>query len=314
MRILRALQPPLDTASPLFVAAGMFDGVHRGHQAVIRAAVQAAATHQGEAWVLTFDPHPLAIIAPDRAPPTLTPLPHRLDLIESLGVDGALVVPFTHAFSQLSPEAFIETLQRAMPTLHQILIGPDWRFGRNAAGDAARLRQLAAAHGFEAVVAEHKRHHGRKISSTTIRDAIRAGRFEEARLLLGRPFTIFGTVVPGRQAGRRLGFPTANIIPAQDVLPPHGVFAVQAEIDGEVHPGAAYYGHRSINPDQDRQYFLETYLFDMNRDLYQKQIGVRLLSFIRPDQHFDDEDALKRQIQRDTEAVRAVLAREDSEW
>ena len=194
--------------------------------------------------------------------------------------------------------------------MRQFIVGPDWRFGRDAAGDPDLLRSLAHTHGFEAVIANKERHHGAKISSTTIRDAIQAGRFEDARDLLGRPYTLFGTVVSGRRVGRKLGYPTANIIPNQEVLPPHGVFAVQAEIDTEILPGAAYYGHRSLDPNQDQNYVLETHLFDLNRDLYQQDIGVRLISFIRPDQRFNSQDALKQQIQRDTIAIREVLAAE----
>lgn len=307
MKIVRALEPPLAVAAPLYVAAGMFDGVHRGHQAVIGAAVEAAAREGGEAWVLTFDPHPLAVINPDRTPPNLTPLPRRLELIEALGIDGILVVPFTRAFSHLDPDAFLAALHRAFPTLRQITVGPDWRFGRNAAGDTNHLRRLAPAHGFEAVIAPNQQHQGAKISSTAIRDAIREGRFEEAGALLGRPFSVFGTVVAGRQVGRKLGFPTANIVPDQDVLPPHGVFAVQVAVNGRLHPGAAYYGHRSLDPERDQQYVLESFLFDMEEDLYGKPIEVRLLSFIRPDQRFDSEAALKAQITQDTKTIRSIL-------
>ena len=312
MKVVRSLEHPVDADAPLHVAAGMFDGVHRGHQHVIQQTIDRAASSDGQAWVLTFDPHPLTVTAPECVPPSLTALPRKLELIEALGVDGVLVLPFTQALSQLAPADFIAALCDALPTLRELIIGPDWRFGRNAAGTAETAKDYGDSHGFDVTVVEKQLLDGEKISSTAIRTAILDGRFEDAQVLLGRPFTIYGDVVHGRKVGRRIGFPTANIVPHQDILPPHGVFAVEAEIDGAIIPGAAYYGHRSLDPDTEQQYFLETYLFDFDEDIYDHQIGVRLVAFIRPDQRFDDEDELKAQIQKDTEAIRKALERESS--
>jgi riboflavin kinase/FMN adenylyltransferase len=239
----------------------------------------------------------------------LTPLPRKLAILEQLGVDGVWVLPFSRDLSRTEPDAFIDRVCRTLPTLRQLVVGPDWRFGRNAGGGASELRLLAGQYGFEPVISKPFLVDGVRVSSTLIRQAVQAGEFEKAQTLLGRPYTLTGQVIHGRQVGRKLGFPTANILPDQVVLPPHGVYAVETEIAGEPYGGAGYYGHRSVDPEENQTYFVEVYLFDFDRDIYGQSIGIRLLSYIRPDQRFDSYDALVAQIQRDTKAIRLILAR-----
>ena len=309
MKMLRALDE-IDRRDlrPKVLAAGSFDGVHLGHQLIIRTAVEKAEEAGGEAWVLTFDPHPLKTLDPDRAPPILTPLPERLRLIEDLGPAGCLVLPFTPAFARQAPEAFIEALREAIPALASVVVGTNWRFGRGARGDVSLLQELARRHGFDAHVLDPVCRHGAPVSSTRIRRAIAEAQFDEVRAMLQRAYTVTGEIVHGRKVGRELGYPTANIVPDTEVLPPHGIFAVWTRLGDQVLPGAAYYGHRPTFPDAPKSFSLEVNLLDFEGDLYGRQVEVRFEEMIRPDCDFPSVEELKVQIERDLAAVRRVLA------
>jgi riboflavin kinase/FMN adenylyltransferase len=175
------------------------------------------------------------------------------------------------------------------------------------------LRRLGKSAGFEVTAIAPVQWKGAPISSTRIRESVAAGRFDDARNMLGQSYVLSGVVVRGRQVGRKLGFPTVNIVPETDVLPPHGVFAVLTEIDGRRIPGAAYYGHRSARPGVEGEYFLEVYLFDLDEDLYDRFIRIRFVSFIRPDRQFASDADLIEQIRLDTAAVRTELDRHAAE-
>ena len=229
---------------PVLLAAGFFDGVHRGHQAIIRKIVGAARRERGAAWVMTFDTHPLKVLHPETAPRLLTSTPHKLRLLKALGVQGCIVIPFTRSLARREPKAFIAMLARAAPALRQITIGRNWTFGRQGRGTPTMLKTMAPAYGFKVAVIPPVRWRGRAISSTRIRAAVRAGRLAEAADMLGRPFSLLGTVVPGRGLGRKLGIPTANLNPHNEVAPPNGVYIVQARWDGVTYPGIANLGVR----------------------------------------------------------------------
>ncbi len=307
MILLNTLEALSSRSVPLVVAAGAFDGVHRGHQLLIKEAMQTALLLKGEAWVLTFDPHPSKVLHPDNPRRLLTSTPHKLRLFEQIGPDGCVLVPFTREFSSVEPEDFVERFCRAAPTLSVVIVGTNWTFGRRARGNTPLLRELAPRYGFEVKVPEPVLSGGAPISSTRIRHAVEQGRLDDLEAMLGRAFSLMGTVTQGRQLGRELGFPTANIRLQDEVRPPSGVYVIRADIDGTRHEGAAYLGKRPTAGGQDVEHILEAHLFDMNRDLYDTVIEVFFLEKLRPDQRFPNHKALRAQIARDVEQAKNWL-------
>lgn len=196
----------------------------------------------------------------------------------------------------------------AMPRLHTLVVGPNWRFGRRAAGDVALLEELAGAHGLAVMIPETVSLDGVTVSSTRIRRAVESGHLEEAERMLGRPFSLMGTVTTGRQYGRELGFPTANIRLQEEARPPTGVYAVYGIYNGERHNGAAYLGIRPTAHGVHTHHLLEVHLFDVDIDLYGKEIEVSFIKFLRGDQRFFDHEALKAQIAKDVQQARDLFA------
>ncbi len=302
---------------PVFLAAGFFDGVHRGHQAIIRKIIGAARRAQGTAWVMTFDTHPLKVLHPTIAPKLLTSTPHKLRLLKAMGVQGCIVIPFTRELARRQPKAFVAMLALAAPALRQIVIGRNWTFGRQGCGTPATLKALAPVYGFKVAVIPPVRWHGTVVSSTRIRAAVLAGRLTEAAGMLGRPFSLLGTVVPGRGIGRTLGIPTANLNPHNEVAPPNGVYIVRASWDGATYPGIVNLGIRPTliqrppgaggafhRPER----VLELHLLDMHRNLYGKDIEVAFLKKLRRERAFPSLEALQGQIRKDIEQTRKFFA------
>lgn len=305
MEIARDIAGLRDARRPVVLAAGVFDGVHRGHVSVLDTALRDAAARNGDAWVLTFDPHPLRILHPPAAPAMLTSTPHKLMLLGRTGMAGCVVQPFTRELADLEPEAFIDRLCADVPTLAALVVGYNWTFGRRARGNVELLRQLAAPRGFAVHIVEGLQWNGEAISSTRIRNAVAAGRLDEAEAMLGRPFGIFGRVVHGKKFGRQLGFPTANVRPENEVRPPPGSYAVTAVTGGEAMPAAAYVGHRDrgFGPE------IEVHVLDRSMDFYDRDMDVLFHRQLRPDAHFETFDALKAAIAGDVAAARAFFAR-----
>jgi riboflavin kinase/FMN adenylyltransferase len=290
---------------PIVLAAGYLDGLHLGHRAVLDAAVREAADLGGEAWVLTVDPHPMKILRPDRAPTILTDLESRLRLIARTGVTGCVILPFTPALAALEPETFLDELTRGIPNLRRLVVGTNWRFGHGARGDVALLRNWTPGHSLSLRVLEPVLWRDRPISSTRIRTAIEAGDLAEANAMLGRPFSVRGVVEHGRGVGRKLGFPTANLLPANEVRPAPGVYAVRVSGAGPDRFGAAYYGPRPTFDDGGPA-ALEIYLLDFDLDLYGKEMEAHFLERIRGSLRFDSPSALQDQIRRDVDRVREL--------
>jgi riboflavin kinase/FMN adenylyltransferase len=318
---------------PVLLAAGFFDGVHRGHQALIRKIVGAARRQRGTAWVMTFDTHPLKVLQPEAAPRLLTSTPHKLRLLAALGVDGCIVIPFTRSLARQEPQAFIAMLALAAPALRQIVIGRNWTFGRHGRGTPAMLKSLAPVYGFKVTVISPVQWHNAVVSSTRIRAAVLAGRLAEAAGMLGRPFSLLGTVVHGRGLGRKLGIPTANLNPHNEVAPPNGVYIVRANWDGVAYPGIVNLGIRptvTANPPSSRatrdkfaachvsrvvcrpssvvrppDRVLELHLFGLRRNLYGKAIEVAFLKKLRRERVFPSLEALQRQIRKDIERAKS---------
>ena len=292
--------------APLHLALGMFDGVHVGHQAVIARAVAAAASSGGLAGVMTFDPHPVRLLAPDQAPSAvLTTLSHKARIVRGLGVGLFVPLRFDAALAGLAAADFFEQLLAA--PIRTLAVGEDWRFGRGRGGDVEFLRVRAAAAGFELATVPPVMVDGERVSSTRIRQAIRDGSLAAAARMLGRPCTVCGPVVEGRRLGRQLGFPTANVAIGEELTPPDGVWAVRVTLAaGEVRSGVANLGVRPTVDGATR--VLEVHVFEFSDDLYGREIEVEFVQFLRPEQRFASLDLLREQIVADAAAARQWLA------
>lgn len=293
----------------MVLGAGFFDGVHRGHCRVIRAAMADARKIGGCAWALTFDPHPMKVLHPEGAPSLLTSHQHKLRLIAKLGVAGCVVLRFTRRMARMEPEAFVNELVRSMPPVRGIVVGDNWRFGRQGRGDPVLLQKLCAGHGLRVRVVKPVLQGKSVISSTRIRKAIAAGDLSGAAGMLGRPFSIFGTVVRGSGIGRKLGFPTANLDPHNEVVPPMGVYAAEAVFGDRRLEGVVNIGLRpTICHGRHVLPLVELHVFDFHERLYGKDIEVFFLKYLRPERKFDSEEDLKSQIARDIAIARKILA------
>ncbi|NQU40560.1 MAG: riboflavin biosynthesis protein RibF [Lentisphaerae bacterium] len=290
--------------SPIVLAAGFFDGLHLGHLKVIERSRAAAEKLGGKVWVLTFDQHPMRVLGHHKAPRLLTSTPHRLELLRRLGVEGCLLLSFTRRFAATPPEDFVRQLKRSIPRLADMHVGCNWHFGKNGRGDVALLRQLGRELDFSVSATTPVLRGGEPVSSTRVRAAVAAGDLDGAAVLLGRRFSILGTVKRGHGIGRQLGFPTANLDPHNEVLPPPGIYVVEATIGRTRYPAALYYGHRStFNDNPDKQRELELHVPGLSANLYGKDIEVDLVKRLRGERRFGSIEALKRQIAKDIEAV-----------
>lgn len=295
----------LDLPQPLHLALGVFDGVHAGHRAVILAA-QASARETGGSWgVVTFDPHPIRVLAPERAPrQLLASLDHKARLLERMGAEFLLALPFDHALAALSAADFIALLQQG-GTIASISVGEDWRFGKGREGDVGFLQRTGETLRFHVNALPPVMHEGERISSTRIRQSIRDGALANAAEMLGRPYGIEGLVVKGQQLGRTIGFPTANIALGEEQLPPDGVWAVRVACEEQQWNGVANLGLRPT-VDGTRRVF-EVHLFDAAPELYGKTLEVEFVRYLREERKFENLEALKAQIQNDEAAARAIL-------
>ena len=307
MITIHQLENVPSSTHPLSLALGNFDGLHIGHAAVIQSAVKIAQQKKGEAWVFTFDPHPRRVLHPETAPPLLSTRSQQNDLLEKLHVTGAILQPFNQSFMQLEPEAFFHLLRKNLPTLASISVGHDWSFGKNRAGNVDFLTNLCSKYHIEFQAHPPIEWNHERVSSTRIRTAVQTGDLTAARQMLARPFSLQGTVVHGEKIGRKLGYPTANIDPKNECLPPNGVYAAQLIVEGQTFDAAAYIGNRRTIHD-DKPTVLEVHLIKQKKiDLYTKEVEVIFLETIRGDQTFENTDELKKQIACDLESIDRAL-------
>ncbi len=297
---------------PVAVTIGNFDGVHRGHQAMLARLGAAARTRGLAATVLTFEPHPREFFAPQSAPTRLTNLREKLELLAAHGVDRVHVQRFSAAFAALTPEAFVERVLVAGLRARWVLVGDDFRFGAKRAGDFAFLAGAAQRHGFDLEAMPTVSDGGVRVSSSAVRDALARGDLARAHELLGRPYNISGRVVHGEKLGRALGFATANVQLKQHVAnnqrpPLGGIFAVRvhgigpAPLQGVASLGVRPTVHAAGKP------VLEVHLFDFTADLYGAHLRVEFLAKLRDEERYPDLDTLKAQIARDCAQARDVL-------
>jgi riboflavin kinase/FMN adenylyltransferase len=297
--------------SPIVMAAGFFDGVHVGHRKVICSTVASAASMGGKSWILTFDRHPLSIINPKLAPSLLTTSEQRLELLRRLNVDGCLIIPFTKELAQSKPEDFVEGLLKNIPALKKVLVGRNWRFGRNGAGTPAMLSGICRESDIDVAVVGSIKKKGIVVSSTSIRTAVAKGELRVASALLGRDYSFTGNVVKGRTIGRKLGYPTANIDAGIEVLLPRGVYAVLVQVGvrgRKLLNGILNYGTRpTFNKGGKDALSLEIHLFDMSRDLYGKHMEVFVKARIRGEERFASPERLQCQIMKDVKKAKKIL-------
>jgi len=306
MQVLRSISELEQLRGPLFLAIGVFDGVHLGHQAVISTSAEHARAANGTPVVVTFDPHPEKILRRQRAPHLLTATQHKVALIRNLGVRHLLIINFDKQFAATEPEKFVEQLVNHSKPLHEICVGHEWAFGKNRRGNLDLLTQLGANLDFTVVGIPPVKINGAVVSSTAIREAIAKGDFAKATEMLGREYTILGTVVHGDNLGKKIGFATANLSAHSEQFPPNGVYAAEAKIDNQVYRGVINLGVRPTVSGGKSERVLEIHLFDFDRDLYGRDIEVRFLRFLRSEKKFANLDALVEQIRRDCNEARAI--------
>jgi riboflavin kinase/FMN adenylyltransferase len=288
------------------VTIGNFDGVHRGHRAVIEQVTARARALGAASCVITFEPHPREYFDPAGAPPRLARLRDKVDAIAALGVDRLLVLRCDRQLVQQAPETFVDDILVAGLGARHVVVGDDFRFGRKRRGDIGLLHELAPAAGFTVEAARTHIVDGQRVSSTRVRQALAAGDMEATARLLGGPYTIRGRVVHGDKLGRDLGYPTANIALDGFHLPTTGVFSVLAyDAAGRRLPGAANLGWRPTV--QGRRALLEVYAFDFDGDLYGAHLTVQLLARLRGEERFDSLDDLIERMHADARAARADL-------
>jgi riboflavin kinase/FMN adenylyltransferase len=309
MKVLASLRSLGNERHPIVLAVGFFDGVHKGHQKVVQVAVNKARRTGGQAWVLTFDPHPLDVLSPSAAPLLLTSIEHRQRLLESLGLDGCIVMSFNHRLAGMEPVAFARLLRHSIPTLSEVIVGQNWRFGKHGTGDTGLLAKLGREIGFKATVVKPAIYEKKPVSSTRIRAEIKRGNLKKAAAMLGRPFSILGRVIHGRAVGRKIGFPTANLDFHSKALPPYGIYAARALVDGVIRDGVVNLG---INPTFEMRTvkpLLELHIFDFSGNLYGRDVEVFFIKRLRNERRFGSVEKLTAQIARDIATARRVLKR-----
>lgn len=307
MKLLHAALELKPAGKRVCIAIGVFDGVHLGHQQIIRQTVSDARQHEGLSLVVTFDRHPNAVVAPDRVPLLIYPLAQKLRTIESLGPDALLLIHFDEPFSRQTGEEFIRRLARESGRIQSLCVGEDFVFGHKRTGNVALLKRLGeeldfTVHSVAAVALD-----GQPVSSTRIREAVRIGNLDLAGQMLGRPYSLSGPVIKCDGLGRQLGFPTANLDVAGLLLPPNGVYAAHATVGGETHRAVVNIGLRPTLQNPNPQLRVEVHLLDFMGDIYGQEMEVRFAAKLRDERKFSSLDELKTQIARDIEKTRQIF-------
>jgi len=280
------------------LALGNFDGLHRGHQKVVERIRRSAADRGATALVLTFDPHPPRVVRPDKAPALLMTMPQKLAALERAGLHGVAVVRFTEAFSRLSPEQFVRQVLVDWLRVSEVWVGADFLFGYERAGTFSVLRALGGQYGFKAEKIDPVRYKEFVVSSTRIRRLLSEGRVDEAGALLGHHYTIDGVVTGGAGRGRTLGFPTANLSTDNELVPPTGVYATTADLQGTRWPAVTNIGVRPTF-ESAGVLAIETHVLGLTADVYGERLSLSFIQRLRDERRFPDADALREQIAAD---------------
>lgn len=304
MKIIRAANELKTSGKKVCLAIGFFDGVHLGHQQIIRQTISDARQHDAISVVLTFDKHPNAIVAPEKVPPLIYSLPQKLRAIESLGAEKILLMAFDKKFSEQSGGEFVRNLARDFGKIHSICVGADFVFGHKRSGNVALLKKLGTelsfqVHGLAAVSLD-----GEVVSSTRIREMIRAGNLDAASQMLGRAYAISGKVIEGDKIGHSLGFPTANLDATNLVLPQNGVYSGRTKIKKQNYRVALNIGVRPTVASGKPELRVEAHLLNFNGNLYGEELEIEIGEKLRDEHRFDSKEELMQQIARDIAKVR----------
>lgn len=293
---------------PIVLAAGTFDGVHLGHQALILRAMQEASACGGTTVVMTFDRHPAALLRPEKAPKLLTRNEAKIALLEGMRVQSLLMLSFTSELASVTARDFIASLVVSASPLRAVCVGREWFFGKGGEGNVALLKELGVDHNFSVIQIDPVLAEGSPISSTRIRAAIASGNLTEAAACLGRPFLLSGTVVSGAGLGTKIGFPTANLEVSGMQLPPNGVYAVKVLCVSDLIKGVCNIGLRPTVDASANAPVVEVHLFDLSADLVGDNLSMEFVKFLRPEQKFSGIEELKAQIARDCKSARERLS------
>ncbi len=308
MKAYYALEEMREPLPRPVVTMGNFDGIHRGHQQIFRALRKEAEAHRGTALVITFFPHPLKVLHPERAPRLITNIQDRIELMECHGIDAVLCLPFDQEFAAWEAERFVREILVERLGTKKVLVGEDFRFGRNREGGIRFLTKRGGAFGYEVQRVDPVRVGGLEVSSTRIRQSILEGRIRASAEMLGRPYTIKGKVVTGEKRGRDLGYPTANLETDAELIPPNGVYAARVVLGRERLPGVASLG---VKPTfSGKKHSMEVHIFDFDRDIYGEPLRMEFIEWIREEKSFPDPRSLVEQIDRDAAQARRILEQE----
>jgi riboflavin kinase / FMN adenylyltransferase len=305
MRIVRGLKSFTEQLRNPVLTLGNFDGVHLGHQAIFRKVVERAREIGGTSVAFTFEPHPLKVIAPERSPRLLNTFHAKMRLLGDSGIDVVICANFTRVFADQHPDDFAREVLHEKIGVREVYVGYDYAFGKDREGGIESLKRMGRTYGFEVGIVEAVQVNGVVVSSSAIRDLVASGRIEEAAGLLGRHYMIEGEIVHGAKRGQRLGFPTANLRTANELVPGYGVYAVLAVVEDRLFKAVASIG---VRPTFDSgPLSVEVYLFDFQGDIYGKHMEVTFIKHLRGEEKFTDVEALVRQIKKDVEDARHAL-------
>ncbi|NNG01626.1 MAG: bifunctional riboflavin kinase/FAD synthetase [Desulfobacteraceae bacterium] len=310
MKIIKSIEGIEKPFHKAVITIGNFDGVHIGHQALFHEVIEKADSLKGTSVALTFDPHPIRVLAQNNHPPLITLLEQKTELIAKSGIDVLVCVPFTPEFASLTAKTFIEDILVQRIGMKVIVVGQDYTFGKNREGNVTLLKEYAGKLGFELIVPHWilaKSTTDGRISSTGIRQLVTDGRMGAASRMLGRDYQIRGSVTTGRNRGAKLlGFPTANITLQDELCPKRGIYAVTVEFEENIYPAVANIG---FSPTFDDHLFtVEVHILDFNRDIYNKKIRINFVERLRDEIKFANVEELADQIRKDIEVARKLLA------
>jgi len=311
MKIINNLEK-FNNKYKIHLALGNFDGVHKGHKEVIKNAINEAKKNNSQAWILTFDPHPLEIINPKLKIKNISTIKQKLAIFKNLNINGVIILKFNNEIKNLLPINFLNLLLKNITGLSGIYVGDDWSFGKNKSGNQKLLKQFCDDKNIIYQSQKPIIYQNKKISSTRIRNAILGGNIYDASLMLGYNFTISGLVVHGKKIGRTLGFPTANILAKNKCLPLNGIYAAICHFNNKSYDIALYIG-TSETIDYDCNKVIEAYFIDQyDLNLYDEYLEIEVISFIRSDQKFKNKDLLKKQIEKDVLEISKFLNQSQS--
>jgi len=310
MQIIRHIDDPALAFENSSVTLGNFDGIHVGHQALIKNAVKDAKNLGVRSVVLTFEPHPLKVLAPERAPQMLLTHKDKMQLLQSLGVDCVVIQQFDRSFAAIGAEAFVAKFLVERLRAKKVWVGKDLRFGRGRAGDIDKLRAWGRQFGFDVGMVEPVMVRGERVSSSRIRELISAGTVAAVKPMLARYYFVSGKVISGHRRGRELGFPTANIASRAEIVPRDGIYATLFQLDENILPSVTSIG---LNPTFGAgSRTIESYILDFDRDIYGESVKLSFVARLRDEKKFASVESLVEQIRLDVVAAESALSLSDS--